>query len=155
MVSWKGLLDVENKGYVLSLSSVWAGLSSSLPLRILSSSYICPQVTGAQPRAHLSHASVARAGKWAGPGSSPAPVQLLRRAPGSWAPFPPFHLPPRVMGRTHSRSRSSVDTEPAFIIGTTPSPKAGIEPHTCMPMAPGAESMIAYCRFQHDHLGNT
>lgn len=79
MVSWKGLLDVENKGYVISLSSVWAGLSSSLPLRILSSSWsICPQATAAQTRAHLSPASVAGAGKWAGPGSAPAPVQLLR-----------------------------------------------------------------------------
>ena len=79
MCSWKGLLDVENKGYVVSLSSVWAGLSSSLPLCILSSSWsIYPQVTAPQPRAHLSCASVAEAGEWVGPGSVPAPLRLLR-----------------------------------------------------------------------------
>ena len=56
MCSWKGLPDVENKGYVVSLSSVWAGLSSSLPLRVFSSSWsICPQeqILTVQLGAHL------------------------------------------------------------------------------------------------------
>ena len=33
--SWEDLLDLENEKYVVSLSLIWAGLSSSLPLALL------------------------------------------------------------------------------------------------------------------------
>ena len=43
--TWKGLLDLENKAYVVSLSFIWAGLSFS-SLQLLSSSWsICPEGT--------------------------------------------------------------------------------------------------------------
>ena len=35
MYSWEGLLDLKNEKYVVSLSLVWAGLSSSLALPLL------------------------------------------------------------------------------------------------------------------------
>ena len=45
MHSWEGLLDLKNEKYVVSLSLIWAGLSSSLFLPLSLSWSICPQGT--------------------------------------------------------------------------------------------------------------
>ena len=61
MCSQRGLFDLKNEKYVVSLSSiqVQAGLSSSLFLPLSLSWSICPQrISAAQPGAHLSGTSV-------------------------------------------------------------------------------------------------
>ena len=45
MCSWKGLLNLKNKNYVISLSFIWTEHSSSLSLLLSLSWSICPQGT--------------------------------------------------------------------------------------------------------------
>ena len=58
MCSQEGLLDFENEEYVVFLSLIWAGPSSSLAPAILEYLSTVGKTRAAQPGAHLSPASI-------------------------------------------------------------------------------------------------